>query len=134
MGIAPRRQGWFLPHVLIPHVVPAHEAEHAVDHHNLAVITEVDLEAIEPAAAGGEGFDLDTAVAQRLYIAVGQGVAADSIVEQVNRDAFGGFFQQQFVQALTEAIVVKDKKLNQHGFFCLVDGIENRIEGCPAVN
>ncbi|MNR56508.1 hypothetical protein D3C85_1770970 [compost metagenome] len=65
---------------------------------------------------------------------MGQGVAADSIVEQVNRDAFGGFFQQQFVQALTEAIVVKDKKLNQHGFFCLVDGIENRIEGCPAVN
>ena len=95
MGIAPRCQRRFFAHVFVADVVPADEAQNAVDDHDLAVVAEVDLEAVEPAAAGGEGFDLDAGIAQRLHVAVGQGVAADAVVQQVNRHAFGGFFQQQ---------------------------------------
>jgi hypothetical protein len=29
------------------------------------------------------------------------------------------------VQALTEAVVMDDEELNQHGLSCLVDGLEN---------
>ncbi|MNE56254.1 hypothetical protein D3C80_1511490 [compost metagenome] len=79
--------------------MPANEALHAVDHDDLAVVAKVDLEPIEPAAAGGEGFDVDTTVAQRLDVAVGQGVAANAVVKQIHRHAFGGFFQKQCLQA-----------------------------------
>ncbi|MCY1451942.1 hypothetical protein D9M71_688330 [compost metagenome] len=64
MGIAPRCQGWFLAHVFVAYVVATDKAKNAVDDHDLAVVAKVDLEAIEPAAAGGEGFDLDAAIAQ----------------------------------------------------------------------
>ena len=98
MGIAPRRQGRFLAHVFVADVVPADEAQHPVHDHDLAVVAKVDLKAIKPAAAGREGFDLDASLAQRLHIAVGQGVTADPVVQQVNRHAFGGFLQQQVLQ------------------------------------
>jgi hypothetical protein len=42
---------------------------------------------------------------------VGQGVAADAVVEQINRHAFGSFLQQQIAQALSEAVVMDDEKL-----------------------
>jgi hypothetical protein len=61
MGIAPWRQRRLLAHVFIADVVPADKAEHTVDHDDLAVVAEIDLEAVEPAAAGGEGLDLDAA-------------------------------------------------------------------------
>jgi hypothetical protein len=92
------------------------------------VITKVDLKAVKPAAAGREGLDLDAALAQRLHITVGQGVTANPVVQQVNRHAFGGFVQQQISQTLTEAVVVDDEELDQDGFLCLADGVENRIE------
>ena len=59
----------------------ANEAQHAVHHDDLAMVAEVDLKAIEPAATRRESFDLDTGIAQRLHITVGQGVAADAVVQ-----------------------------------------------------
>ncbi|MNO42570.1 hypothetical protein D3C76_327630 [compost metagenome] len=50
--------------VLIAHVVPADETEQAIHHHDLAVVTEVHLEAVEPATTGCEGMNLYTTVAQ----------------------------------------------------------------------
>ncbi|MNV16272.1 hypothetical protein D3C71_1070270 [compost metagenome] len=98
------------------------------------MIAEVDLETVEPAAAGREGFDLDATIAQRLHITVGQGMAADAVVKQIDRHAFSGFFQQQVLQPLAEAIVVNDEELDQDRFFGLADGIKNRIEGRPAID
>ncbi|MOA69300.1 hypothetical protein D3C78_1974120 [compost metagenome] len=60
--------------------MPADKTKNAVHHHDLAMVAKVDLKAIEPAAASGEGLDLDTTIAQCLYVFAGQGVAADAVV------------------------------------------------------
>ncbi|MNS92000.1 hypothetical protein D3C72_1261140 [compost metagenome] len=61
-------------------------------------------------------------------------MAADSVIQQIDRYAFGGFLQQQSLQALAEAVVVDDEKLDQHGLFRLADGIENGLERRLAVD
>ena len=61
-------------------------------------------------------------------------MAADAVVEQVHRDALGGFFPEQGLQAPAEAVVVDDEKLDQHRFAGLADGLENRREGRLAID
>ncbi|MNH16854.1 hypothetical protein D3C79_765040 [compost metagenome] len=72
--------------------MPAEKTLHAIDHDDLAVVAEVDLEAVEPAAAGSEGADVHAAVTQLLAVGGRQGVAADAVIEHVDLHAFGGFF------------------------------------------
>jgi len=91
--------------------MPANEAVHTIDHHDLAVIAEVDLEAVEPAAARGEGADLHAAFAQGLAVACGQGVAADTIVEHIDFHAFSGLLQQQRLELPPEVIVMNDEEV-----------------------
>src|SRR5207253_3600237 len=105
-----------------------------IDHDNFAVIAKVDLEAIEPAAACGKGFDLYAGLAHWLNVAVRQGVAADTVVEHVNGYAFGSFLHQQGLQAATEVVVVDDKKLDQYSLAGVTDGIENRRKSGFAID
>ena len=63
MGIAPRSQRRFFAQVFVTDVVPTNKAGDAIHHYDLAVVAEVDLEAIEPAATGGERLDLHPGVA-----------------------------------------------------------------------
>ncbi|MNO09413.1 hypothetical protein D3C81_2325740 [compost metagenome] len=55
------------------------------------MVAEVHLEAIEPAATGGECVDLYTAVTQHLAVAGRQGMATDTVVQHEHLHAFGGF-------------------------------------------
>ena len=71
VGIAPRRQFGVASQVLIANVVPTDEALQAVDDDDLAVVAEVDLEAIEPAVTGAEGTYLNAAFTQRLAVCRG---------------------------------------------------------------
>ncbi|MNG15575.1 hypothetical protein D3C84_994160 [compost metagenome] len=114
--------------------MPADEAKNAVDDHDLAVVAEVDLEAVEPATASCKRFDLYPGIAQRLHVTVGQGVAANSIVKQIDLHTFSGFFQQQAVQTLAEVIVVNDEKLDQHCLPGVADRLKDGIEGGLAVD
>ncbi|MNE66160.1 hypothetical protein D3C80_1616950 [compost metagenome] len=77
--------------VLVSHIVAADEAEQAIHHHNLAMVAEVHLEAVEPAATGSECVDLHTAVTQHLAVAGRQGMATDTVVQHEHLHAFGGF-------------------------------------------
>ena len=89
----------------------ADKAGQAIDHHHLAVIAEIHLEPVEPAAAGGKGLHPHTALAQDISVAVGQGMAADAVIQQVDLDAFGGLFQQQALQATPEPVVKRLRDL-----------------------
>ncbi|MCY1417783.1 hypothetical protein D9M71_333240 [compost metagenome] len=71
MSVAPGGQLRVPTEVLITHVVPADEAEQAIHHHDLAVVAEVHLEAVEPAAAGGEGANIHAAVSKGLAVGGG---------------------------------------------------------------
>ncbi|CRM81162.1 hypothetical protein [Pseudomonas sp. 22 E 5] len=128
MGVAPGCQRRLFAQVFITHVVPADKAGNAVHHHDFAMVTKVDLETVKPAAAGGERFDFDPGVAQRLHVTVGQGVAADAVVEHMNIYAFGSFFLQQRVQLSAKLVVMNDEKLEQHCSFGIANGVENRAE------
>ena len=66
--------------IFVPYVMPTDEAEQAIDHDDLAVVAEVDLKAVEPSAAGGEGMDLHTTITQRLAVTCRQRMAADTVV------------------------------------------------------
>lgn len=128
MGVAPRCQRRLFAQVFIADVVPADKAGNAVHHHDFAMVAKVDLETVEPAAAGGERLDLYPGVAQRLHITVGQGVAADAVVEHVNVYTFGSFFLQQCMQLSAKLVVMNDEKLEQHRSFGIANGVENRAE------
>ena len=134
MGIAPRRQWRFFAQVFIADVMPADKPGNTVHHHDFAMVAEVDLETVEPAAASGECLDLHAGVTQRLHIAMGQGVAADPVVEHVNSHALCGFFFQQSMQLAAEFVVVNDEELEQHGGLGVADGVEDRAEGGVAVD
>ena len=134
MGIAPWRQRRFFTQVFIAYVMPADKTGDAVHHDDLAMVTEVDLEAIEPATAGGECLDLHACVTQRLHITMGQGVAADAVVQDVNGHALSGFFLQQGLQLAAQFIIVNDEKLEQHGGLCVTNSLEDRAEGGIAID
>lgn len=70
VGVAPRRQRRMLAQVFGADVVAAHVGALAVHHHQLAVVAEVELEAVDDAGMGGErphhhaaGFELPHVVA-----------------------------------------------------------------------
>ena len=83
--------------------MPADETALAIHHHDLAVVAEIHLEAVEHAAAGAEAVHLHAALAQPLDKAVRQRVAADGVIEEEHLDAVGRAFQQQLLEALAEA-------------------------------
>ncbi|MNP37926.1 hypothetical protein D3C76_1314030 [compost metagenome] len=71
MGIAPGRQPRVTTQVFVADVMPADKTLQPVDHDDLAMVAEVDLEAIEPATASCERLDLYSAIAQYLAVAGG---------------------------------------------------------------
>ncbi|MND84400.1 hypothetical protein D3C80_762910 [compost metagenome] len=98
------------------------------------MVAEVDLEAVEPTTARGEGADVHTTVAQLLTVAGGQGVAADPVVQHIDVYPFGGFLQQQGLQGAPQLVVMDDEELHQHRVTCLLDGGKDRVESCLAVD
>ena len=134
MGVAPGCQGRFVPEVFVADVEPAEKAAFAIDHHYLAVVAKIQLEAVEQSAAGGEGMDLDAAGAHFLAEMARQGVAADAVIEHENLHAGGRALQQQVLQTLAEAVVADDEELQQYYFARAGQGTEDRGEGRFAID
>jgi len=130
--IAPRRERRLVAKVFVARVQAPDEAAYAVHDHHLAVVAEVELEAISPAARG-EAVDLDAAVAQGVHIRVGQCVASYAVVEQAHLHACRGALQQRIAQASPQGVVVDDEKLHEHVTLGSRDGGEHRFERGRAV-
>ncbi|MOA56278.1 hypothetical protein D3C78_1802290 [compost metagenome] len=77
--------------------MPANETDQAIHHHDLAVVTEVHLKAVEPSTARGKGMNLHTTRSQHLAIACRQSMAADPVEEDEHFHPFGRFAQQQLL-------------------------------------
>lgn len=120
--------------VLDADVVPADETALAIHHHDLAVVAEIHLEAVEHAAAGAEAMHLHAALAQPLDIAVRQRVAADGVIEEEHLDAVGRTFQQQLLEALAEGVVADDEELHQDHLAGGGNRLEHRLEAGLAVD
>ncbi|MNY39330.1 hypothetical protein D3C86_1740100 [compost metagenome] len=61
-------------------------------------------------------------------------MAANTVVEQVDRHALRGFLQKQRLQASAQMVVMNDEELNQYRFACVTDGLEDRLEGGLAID
>lgn len=78
-----------LTEVFVTYVVPTNETQQAVHYHDLAMVAEVHLEAVEPSAASGEGMNLYTTVAQLLAVSGWQGMAANAVIQHEHLHSFG---------------------------------------------
>jgi hypothetical protein len=85
--------GGFCP-VFVADVVPADKPGDAVHHHDLAVVAKLTWKRLSQPLRVANAL---TCTRRRAAIAhsVGQGVAADTVVEHIDGYAFGGFFLQQ---------------------------------------
>lgn len=113
VGVAPRADGWVFAEVFVADVVASDEGGATVCDDDLAVIAEVELEAVGVAFAGVEGTDVDPGVAEGLEVGGGEAVAADLVEEDVAADPGAGAFCEGGGEALAEGVVVDDVELDE---------------------
>ncbi|MND92220.1 hypothetical protein D3C80_843720 [compost metagenome] len=110
------------------------ESCHAIDNHDLAVVAEIDLEAVEPPSASSECPYMHTRLPKGFAVMVGQCVAADPVVKHIDLNALRRFFQEQALQLSTDHIVMNDEKLDEDSISRLTDGLEDGIKGRLAID
>jgi hypothetical protein len=102
--------------------------------YDLAVIAEVELEAVDEAAMGGERMHLHAGCPQGRHVTMRQIEAADAVVEEIDAHALRGFGKQRVLEHLAERVVAHDKELHDDVAASLVDRFEDRGEGGFAVH
>src|SRR5690606_6002868 len=112
--------------VFITDIDAADDREAAIHHRDLAMIAEVDLEAVAPALGGVERADIDAGFGQGADIGARQLEAADLVVEEVDLDAGARLGLQSLAQALADTVVAHDVVLEQDVFLRLFDRVEQR--------
>jgi len=98
------------------------------------VIAEVELEAVDEVAVGGERMHFHAARAQFGHVAVRQVEAADTVVQEIDAHALRGFGEQGVLQHFAERIVFHDEELHDDVAACLIDRFEDGGEGRFAVH
>ncbi len=133
MRVAPGRQGRLVAEIFDTDVMSADEGTLAVDHDDLAVIAEIELETVDEFARR-ECVDLDLALAQRIHIVARQVGRADAVIEEVDPDAGRRAGEQFVAQGTAERVVAHDEELDDDVVPRMVDRIEDRVEGRGAVD
>ncbi len=134
MRIAPWRQGRLAAEIFDPDVMSADKRALTVHRDDLAVIAEVQLQAVHEAAIGGERVRLHAGRAQRRHVAVGQIETADAVVQEIDAHALLRFRDQRVFKHLAERVVTHDKELHDHVIACAFDRFEDRLESRGAVH
>ena len=109
MGVAPVANTRMRTEVFLADIVATDPGTVAVHHQDLAVVAEVELEAVAAPLCGIEGGDLyphpSQLPAQARAVKV---AAANLVVEDVNADPCAGAIGEQPTQALPQAVVADD--------------------------
>ncbi|CAB3771725.1 hypothetical protein LMG29739_06098 [Paraburkholderia solisilvae] len=134
MRIAPRGKRRLAAQILDADIVAADERALAIDHDDLAVIAEIELEAVDEALVGRERMHLDAARAHRGDIAMRQIEAADAVVQHIRAHTLRDFRDQRVLDQLTERVGAHDEKLHDHIAACVFNRFEDRGEGGFAVH
>src|SRR5690606_16720662 len=93
--------------VFIAGVEASDETAPAIHHQDLAVVAEVDLQAVAPGPRG-EGMHRNTTRAQCRDVRARQVVAADAVIEDAYAHAGGGPLQQHALQLAPGGVVMDD--------------------------
>ena len=107
MSIAPWRQLFVMAQVFIANVDAARPRYLAIHHHNLAVITEVDLEPIAKTLRRVESGNLHATIAKTLQVCQRKLLAANFVVKKINPDTLVRFFYQAFLDASAQVVIHK---------------------------
>ena len=133
MRVAPRPDPRIETEVLVAHVDPADEGDLAIDDDGLAVVAELDLEAMALRAAA-EACDLAARFAKRREVAAREIRRSELVVEKPHRAAASPCRDQRVAQPPPDAVVAHDVELDEHVSLCLRDRREDRVEGRLAVD
>ena len=134
MGVAPVGKARSAPEVGVAHVVAAHPAAAAIDDHDLAVVAEVDAEAVEPAVPYPENADMNPGRLEFTGIRPGEAHRTDPVIEEVDLDARPGPLDQGRFETPAEVIRVNDEKLDENIAPGGGDARQDRFEGGVTVD
>ena len=114
--------------VLVAHVVAADPGDLSVDHHVLAVVAEVELEAVVSPLGGVELRLLDAGRLELGEIALGKAHAAHLVVQHEHLDAPIGAVDQRGFEPASETVVVDDVELDEGVVLGLGEPLEDAGE------
>ena len=106
----------------------------AIRDDEFAMVAEIELEAIAPAARGLEALDPDAAVAQDAEPFRRELVAAHFIVEEIDFHPGARAADEVLLELHAERVVVDDEELDEEVFARGIDGGEDGIEGGVAID
>src|SRR5260364_156546 len=111
----------------------AYEGGFAIDNHDLAMVTEIELETVNEAARCKLA-RFDAARAQRFNIMARQIIAANPIIQKIDANALRRPFNQRLLEFSPQGIITHHKELHNHVFRCARDRLKNRCKGMLAID
>src|SRR5476649_580417 len=105
VGVAPVSEVRVAAKIFVADVVAPNVSGLAVDDDDLAVVAEVDLEAIAKVAAGQERTCFHRGFAELAQVSLGKLVRADLIVEKEHLDALASFGNEPRLQLPADLVV-----------------------------
>jgi len=132
--IAPRAKARAPAHVFVTDVQPSDKRLAPVGDHQLAVIAEVDPEALAAIPVGDERLQPDARAAQLREIGRGQPARADLVDQHVNVHAAPSRVQQPRLDVAAQRVVANDEKLDEQKLAGLVNGLADRGKRRLAIN
>src|SRR3546814_4035084 len=115
VGVAPRAHGRAASEVLVAEVQPADKGHVAVRNQYLAVVAEVQLEAVHGPLGGAEGAHHHAGGTQLGNEEMRQPIAADLVVEHVDPEAVSGAPRETRLEVAAEIVIAQNVDLQQKG-------------------
>jgi hypothetical protein len=121
-------------HVLVAHVVAPDPTLDTIQHHDLAVIPEIELKPIAGAPRGLKRAGLDAGIAQLVHVRAWQLAAADLVVQKKDPYALARLADHAILEFAPEFVVGNDVELDQQVVLGTVDPSKDAFEGRLAVD
>ena len=126
VGVPPGTDLGVAGEVLVADVEAADPRHLPVDHHDLAMVPEIELEPVARALSGMELVNFDPRGAELVDVGARQIVAADLVVEEAHPDPGLGPLDQVGLELAADAVVVDDVVLDQD----VLPGRIDALRGC----
>ena len=134
VGVPPGADARVLAQILFAHIQPSKKGLSPVDHHDLAVVAEVQLKARPPAAVCPKGIVSHASLPEFLQEASRQLDGAHFIEQEIHPHSGPRAFDQRLLEPVAHPVVFHHVKVHQHILPSTADGIETRLVGLLPVD
>jgi hypothetical protein len=125
MCISPRAQAGVLSHVFIANIQATDKGGLSIHNDDFAMIAKIDLKAIGRSLCSFKARHLNACGFQIAKIGIGQGVAADFVIQKENGNIAFCFLDQTEFYFTAQAVILDDEELKQDVGLRRFDGFEN---------